>query len=78
MDMQSLFSSIGFADSEASMVTFKLLTFFVGALGLGFCFFGYKVQRVYIALIFGLMMGGVGGVIGAMVGSNAGAAVLFG
>ncbi|MEF9969777.1 MAG: zinc-ribbon domain-containing protein [Ruthenibacterium sp.] len=61
------------------MMTFKLLTFFVGALGLVFCFFGYKVQRVYIALMLGLMMGGAGAAIGPVLAdAAAGAMGLFG
>ncbi|MEG1012014.1 MAG: hypothetical protein RSD27_10280 [Ruthenibacterium sp.] len=54
-----LYPAMSFRDNSVTSVLFKVLTFLVGSIGFALCFFGYKLQRIYIALVASLISGGV-------------------
>lgn len=77
LGLESFFSTMSSGDSEFSAVMFKLLTFAIGGVGFALCFFGYKLQRFYIALMFGLTLGAVCVGVGVAITENTGSAVIL-
>lgn len=77
MGLESFLPSMTSGDSSLTSGLFKVLTFLTGVIGFALCFFGYKLQRIYIALMFGLIAGGVCVGVGIAAANESGGLVVL-